>query len=142
MVGENPRKEEPMHSRPLPVIIAAALLALFSLLILTLPLFVASMIPAAVLYLGGTLGVAGLVAAGGLWTLKKWGFWLTIVTCAINILWAAPGLTVMLTTPLSAPLARSDPGVLVGFVLSLITVPAFVLVIALAMLPSSRRAYR
>jgi hypothetical protein len=118
--------------------IAAVLLALLSLLTSALPLFVAVLIPAVVLYSGVALGFAGLAATGGLWMLKRWGLWLTIVTSAINFLWAAPGLAVVLTTPLW----RSDPVVVTGFVLSLITVAAFVLVIALTVLPSSRRAYR
>src|SRR3954454_4494292 len=90
-----------MRSPPLPVIIAAVLLALLSLLTLALPLFVVEVIPPVVLYSGVALGLAGLAATGGLWMLKKWGLWLTIVTCAINILWAAPGLAVVLTKTLS-----------------------------------------
>src|SRR3954454_10492980 len=132
-----------MRSPPLPVIIAAVLLALLSLLTLALPLFVVEVIPPVVLYSGVALGLAGLAATGGLWMLKKWGLWLTIVTCAINILWAAPGLAVVLTKPLlTTPLSRSNPLVVIGFVLSLITVAAFSLIITLAVLPSSRRAYR
>src|SRR3954471_2843192 len=113
-----------MRSPPLPVIIAAVLLALLSLLTLALPLFVVEVIPPVVLYSGVALGLAGLAATGGLWMLKKWGLWLTIVTCAINILWAAPGLAVVLTTPsLTTPLSSpSAPLVVTGFVLSLITV--------------------
>ncbi len=127
-----------MRTRPLPVTMAAALLALFSLATLALPLIVIEAMPAVVVYSGVALGLAGLAASGGLWMLKKWGLWLTIVTCVVNIVWAVPGLAVVLTIPLS----RSNPVVVIGFVLSLMTVAAFVLVIALAVLPSSRRAYR
>ena len=127
-----------MRTRPLPVTITAALLALFRSATLALPLFVIEAMPAVVVYSGVALGLAGLAASGGLWMLKKWGLWLTIVTCAINILWAAPGLAVVLTTPLS----RSKLVVVIGFVLTVITVAAFVLVIVLTVLPSSRRAYR
>ncbi|MCA1729865.1 MAG: hypothetical protein LC751_10815, partial [Actinobacteria bacterium] len=34
----------------------------------------------------------GLVASVGLWMLKKWGLWLTIVVSVLNILSAAPGV--------------------------------------------------
>jgi hypothetical protein len=73
------------------------------------------------------LGVLGLVAAGGLWMLKRWALWLTIVVCVLNILAAAPGL--VFATELS------------GRLLAMIGVVGFALVILLAVLPGSRRAY-
>ena len=59
--------------------------------------------------------------------LKRWALWLTIVISVLNILAAAPGLVFA-----PEPAAR---------VLATIGVVAFVLVILLAVLPNSRRAY-
>src|SRR4051794_37353281 len=95
MVGEGPKKEEErsrMHSRPLPVTVAAVLLALFSLLNLASPLFPSEGVPAFIVYFGVGLGVAGLVGAVGLWLLRNWSVWLTIVVSVLNLLSAAPGI--------------------------------------------------
>ena len=80
-----------MRSRPLPVSVAAVIQALISLLNLPGPLLSGSEgIPAVVLYWGIVLGVAGLVASAGLWMLKKWGLWLTIVVNVLSALSTAP----------------------------------------------------
>jgi hypothetical protein len=84
-------------------------------------------VPAVVFYGGIVLGVAGLVAAAGLWMLKKWSFWLTIVVCVLNIQSAAPGVAF---APNAALQAAATVGVLVA---ALITV--------LVVLPASRRAF-
>ncbi len=64
-----------MSTRPLPVTVAAILMALISLAGLPGPLLPGSEdVPAVVIYGGMVLGVAGLVATVGLWMLKKWGF--------------------------------------------------------------------
>lgn len=82
-----------MSTRPLPVIVAAILMALISLAGLPGPLLPGSEdVPAVVIYGGMVLGVAGLVATVGLWMLRKWGFWLTIVVSVLNILSTAPGI--------------------------------------------------
>src|SRR5918998_3712257 len=74
------RRIAPMRSRPLPVSVAAIIQVLVSLVSLPGPLLPGSEgIPAVVLYSGIVLGVAGLVASAGLWMLKKWGLWLTII---------------------------------------------------------------
>ena len=78
------------------------------------------------LYSGIVLGVAGLVASAGLWMLKKWGLWLTIVVNVLGGLSAAPGVG-------AAPNAALQAAA-VAFVL------ISVLVIVLVVLPSSRRA--
>jgi uncharacterized membrane protein (DUF2068 family) len=120
------RRSKPMRSRPLPVTIAAILLVLGSLVNFLAPL----MLPAeagSVVYVIILLGVLGLVAAGGLWMLKRWALWLTIVVCVLNILAAAPGL--VFATELT------------GRVLATIGVVGFAVVILLAVLPGSRRAY-
>jgi uncharacterized membrane protein (DUF2068 family) len=84
-------------------------------------------VPAFVIYLGVVLGVAGLVAAAGLWMLKRWALWLTIVVSVLNILSAAPGLAF-------AP----NAGLRVA---ATVTVVGFALVILLVVMPNSRRAY-
>jgi hypothetical protein len=116
--------------RPTTVTIGTVLLALFSVLNLAFPLFASTGpegVPALIVYSGVVLGVVGLVAVAGLWTLKKWSLWLTIVVSVLNILSAAPGLVF-------AP----DPGLLVS---AIVTVVGLALIIMLVMLPTSRRAY-
>jgi hypothetical protein len=116
-----------MSARPLPVTVAAILLGLFSLANLLTPVLPMEGVPAFVIYLGVVLGVAGLVAAAGLWMLKRWALWLTIVVSVLNILSAAPGLAF-------AP----NAGLRVA---ATVTVVGFALVILLVVMPNSRRAY-
>jgi hypothetical protein len=115
-----------VRQRPQTVIIAAILLALLSLANLLAP-FILPAEAGSIVYLIIGLGILGLVAAGGLWMLRRGALWLTIVVCVLNILAAAPGLVF-------AP----D---LTGRVLATIGVVGFALVIVLAVLPGSRRAY-
>ncbi|HLL38439.1 MAG TPA: hypothetical protein VK357_02090 [Rubrobacteraceae bacterium] len=115
-----------MRTRPLPVTIAAILLVLLSLANFLAPL----MLPpeaGSIAYLIIAMGVLGLVAAGGLWMLKGWALWLTVVVSVLNILAAAPGL--LFATEF------------MGRVLATIGVVGFALVILLAVLPGSRRTY-
>ena len=117
-----------MRLRPQPVTVAAILMALISLVGLPGPLLPGSEeVPAVVIYGGIVLGVAGLVATVGLWMLKKWGFWLTIIVSVLNLLSAAPGVAF-------APNAALQAAATVGVV-----VPT--LIIVLVVLPSSRRAF-
>lgn len=116
-----------MRSRPLPVTVAAVVQALFSLLSLPGPLLPGSEgIPPVVLYSGIVLGLAGLVASAGLWMLKKWSFWLTVVVNVLGGLSAAPGVG---AAPNAVLQAAATAGVLIS-----------VLIIVLVVLPSSRRA--
>jgi hypothetical protein len=116
-----------MRARPLPVTVAAIIQALFSLLSLPGPLLPGSEgVPAVVLYSGIVLGVAGIVASVGLWMLKKWGFWLTIIVNVLGALSAAPGLV-------GAPNAALQAAALVGVLIS-------ALIIVLVVFPSSQRA--
>jgi len=115
--------------RPMAVTVAAVLLALFSLLgvvSIFVPAF-SEGVPALVVYGGAVLGVLGLVAAYGLWALKRWGMWLAIILSALNLLSAAPGLAFAPTTVL--------------FVAALVTVVGSALIIVLVVLPVSRLAY-
>jgi hypothetical protein len=116
-----------MRSRPLPVTVAAVLLTLLSLPNLASPLLPVEGIPAFVVYLGVVLGVGGIIGAAGLWTLRKWSIWLTIVVSALNLLSAAPGIT-------AAPNAALQ-------VAATLTVVVSALIIVLVVLPSSRRAF-
>ena len=116
-----------MRSRPLQVTVAAILMALISLLGLPGPLLPGSEgVPAVVIYGSIVLGIVGLVAAVGLWVLRRWGIWLTIVVSVLNLLSAAPGVAFAPNAALQAAA--------VGVV-----VPA--LIIGLVVLPPSRRAF-
>ena len=120
-----------MSPRPQPVTVAAILLALFSVMNFPGPWWYA--VPGAtevtqmfVLYSGIVLGVVGLVAAVGLWMMKPWSLWLTIVVCVVNILFNVSGLVMVLPGGLKVLIALQT----IGFVLTLV----------LVVLPSTRGA--
>src|ERR671921_2180700 len=120
-----------MSPRPQPVTVAAILLALFSVMNFPGPWWyavpgVAEVTPMFVLYSGIVLGIVGLVAAVGLWMMKAWSVWLTIVVCVLNILLNVSGLVMVLPGGLKALIAVQT----IGFVLALV----------LVVLPSTRRA--
>ena len=80
-----------MRSRPLPVAVVAIPMALFSPMNFPGPWWYAipgpmEETPMFVTYAGIVLGIVGIVAAVGLWMLKRWGLWLTIVVSVVNIL--------------------------------------------------------
>ena|SRR5215210_363439 len=116
-----------MRARPLPVTVAAVIQALFSVLNLLFPLLPTEGIPAVVVYGSVALGVVGLGASAGLWLLRRWSIWLTIVVSVLNILAAVPGIT-------EAPNAAWQVAATLG-------VLGFALVIVLVVLPTSRRAF-
>ena len=113
--------------RPLPVTIAAILLALYSVVDLVFPLLPTEGIPVFVVYASDALGVIGLIAAAGLWRVRKRSIWLTIIVSALNILAAAPGVAVAPNGALRAAATA--------------TVVLFALIIVLVLLPASRRAH-
>ena len=120
-----------MRSRPLPVTVAAVLLVLLSLFDFPLPwllLFpgVEEQPPAFVIYSGYVLGIVGLVVAVGLWMMKAWSLWATIVVCVLNFLLGAPGVVMAPGAALKAFIAVSEV--------------VAVLIIVLVVLPDSRRA--
>jgi len=120
-----------MPSRPLPVTVAAILMALFSLMNFPGPWWYAipgamEETPVIVIYVGIVLGIAGLVATVGLWLLKKGGWWATIIVSVINILLNLSGLAMVQGGALRATIAVQTIG--------------FILTIVLAVLPSARRA--
>ena len=120
-----------MSPRPLPVTIAAVLMALFSLMNFPGPWWylvpgAVEATPMVVIYSGIVLGIVGLAAAVGLWMLKRWSFWLTIVVSVVNILLNVFGLAIVPTVALQAVIAVQTVG--------------FVLVLVLVVLLDSRRA--
>ncbi len=119
-----------MRTRPLPVAVAAILLVLLSLTNFTwLYWFLfpgAEEPPAFILYVGYVVGVVGIVVAVGLWMIKRWSLWLTIVVCVLNFLLGLPGV---IFAPGVALKAFNEIAVIVA-----------VLIIVLVVLPDSRRA--
>ena len=121
-----------MRPRPQAVTVATILLALFSVPNLLFPLWAESIpreeeVPALVVYTTVLVGVAGLVGAAGLWMLRKWSLWLTIVVSVLNVLDAAAGVA-------GAPNAALQAA-------ATVMVVGFALIIVLVVLPSSRRAF-
>jgi hypothetical protein len=114
-----------MRSRPQTATVAAVVLAVFSLANFISPLLPSDGVPEFVIYLGVVLGIAGLAAAG-LWRLRKWSLWLTVIVSVVNLLSAAPGLAF-------APNAALR-------VAATITVVGSGIIIVLVVLPASRRA--
>ncbi len=119
-----------MRSRALPVTVAAILMGLFSVMNFPGPWWYvvpeAMEAPTFVIYSGIVLGLLGIVAAVGLWMLKTWSFWLTIIVCVLNILLALPTPAMVQTGELLALIAVQTVG--------------FILAIVLVVLPDSRRA--
>src|ERR687886_2798607 len=110
-----------MHTRPQTVTVAAILMALFSLMNFPGPWWY--LVPGAmeetpmfVIYSGIVLGIVGIVAAVGLWMLKRWGFWLTTVVLVVNILFNLSGVFMVHSGGLLAAIAIQT----VGFVLTLV----------------------
>jgi len=119
-----------MHSRPLPVPVAALLLVLLSLFGFPWPWMLlfpwAKQPPAIVIYTALVLGIVGLVIALGLWMMKAWSYWATIVVCVLNLLAGAPGAV-----------AGATAGI---HVLNAVLEVVALLIIVLVVLPSSREA--
>ena len=114
--------------RPLPVKIATVLLGLLSLASLAAPLLAqAGGPPMFVVAVVVIAGVAGLVAAFGLWGLKRWAMIVTVIVSAVNMVGGAPGIFVAPTTAL--------------WVSALVGILLWTLIIGLVVLPTSRRAY-
>src|SRR5215212_4390 len=93
--------------RPPAVTVAVVLLALLSVVTMVPPSLMAppaeaAEVPAFVTYLGFILGVVGLVAAYGLWALKRWSVWLTIILSAVSILLSVPPILFGLSVALFA----------------------------------------
>lgn len=117
--------------RPLPVTGAAILLVLLSLM--NFPLLWRLLFPgveeppAFVIYSGIVVGIVGLAVAVGLWMMKPWSYWVTIIVCVLNLLLGAPGIVLGPTAAIQVTVA--------------VTEVVAVLIIVLVVLPSSRRAF-
>jgi hypothetical protein len=111
------------------LITAAVILAALSLLGLALPLLAPATggPPLVIVIAAVVLGIVGLAAAAGLWWGKHWAAWVAVIVSILNGLSAAPGLA-----------AAPNPGL---FISSVVVVVGSALIIVLALLPSSRRAY-
>lgn len=114
-------------SRPLSVTVAAVLLAVLSLPNLIFPWLPSEGVPAFIVYVNVVFGVSSLIAAGGLWMLKRWSMWLAIILSVLGILAAMPGIG-------GAPNALLQ-------ILATTGIAGSALIIVLVALPYSRRAY-
>jgi hypothetical protein len=119
-----------MSRRPLALSVAAILLVFLSLFDFPWPYEIlfpgVEEPPAFVIYSGYVLGTVGLVVAVGLWMLKRWSYWATIIVCVLNFLIGAPGVVMA-------------PGAALKDLIAVTEVVA-VLIIVLIVLPDSRRA--
>jgi len=108
---------------PASLIGAIALLVLLSLFSASALLMPASIQPPPqVAYPALLFGIAGLVAAVGLWQQKRWGWVLAIIVAALSLLLAVPGIVV---APDGLPKAVSWALiVLYALVLVLLALPA------------------
>lgn len=84
-------------------------------------------VPAVAIYGGLVMGIVGLVAAAGLWQRKKWAAVIGVIATAINTLLTVPGIAFAPSTMLQVECAI---GVALG-----------IAIIALILMPASRRAY-
>jgi TIR domain len=88
------RRDNYMSAPPQIVVVTAVLLALLSLLNLISPLFTSggAWEGPGLFYDAFTVGVgvAGLIAAGGLWMRKRWSVWLTITVCVLSFILVFP----------------------------------------------------
>jgi peptidoglycan/LPS O-acetylase OafA/YrhL len=120
-----------LRTRPQPVTIAVVSLALLSLLSLISPVvtspFLQTDYPTIVHFLAIALGVLGLLAAGGLWMLRRWALLLTIIVSVLNILLAAPWIAVE---------SQATGKLLAG-----VTAAGFALILFLVMQQNSWRAF-
>jgi hypothetical protein len=121
-----------MRPRSLPVTVAAILLVLLSLFDFPFPWLLlfpgVEGPPAFVIYSGIVLGIVGLVVAVGLWMMKPWRLWSTIVVCVLNFLLGAPGVVMAPPAALKVAIAVTE----VEFAL---------IIVLVVVLPSSRRAF-
>ena len=112
-------------SRPQPVTVALVLFALVIIGNIVGPLLPSS---DGEIVFGIVSALIGIVAASGLWRLRKWGCIASVVVAALNLLLDAPAIAVTSSTPAK-----------VGAALSVLACFA---IIVLVTRPEARRAYR
>lgn len=113
--------------RPITVTIAAVMLVAMQLLAIVPTGEAPGDIPMFAVYTSVGAGIISLIAAAGLWRQKKWAAVTGGIMTAINVLVTAPG---MIFAPVIGLRIESIAGVAIGLV-----------IIALILLPVSRRAY-
>jgi hypothetical protein len=89
-------------------------------------------LPGFIYYYSIFAGVVGLIAVVGLWTLKRWGWWLSTSIAALSILASAP--YVVLYPHIGA--GGGTGGKVTAGVVAL----CYVLVLVLVVLPATRKA--
>ncbi|GHO90930.1 hypothetical protein KSF_009780 [Reticulibacter mediterranei] len=115
--------------RPTLLIITSFLLILATLLfwgIVLLPEDGGDSVPAIVLYASVILGVLGLVAAAGVFIVKRWGMWLAVVVSVFAIFFAISGVVFSYAMLMKG--------------LCTVLTALYVVVIVLAVLPSARQS--
>lgn len=117
------------RQHPASLTVAIVLLVLFSLVGLAGPLIPAhTQVPQAVVIASVILGIAGLIAAAGLWMRRRWAYWLAVVVSVVNFLSSAPGIP-------------GSPTLLLHVTSTVSTIAAIVIIV-LVLLPTTRRALR
>jgi hypothetical protein len=114
--------------RPATLTAAAVILAALGLLSLATPLLAAGGgPPLPIVIVALVFGIAELAAAVGLWRCKRWAAWVGVIVSLLNALSAAPGLSASLGSELLLSIVATLAGAVV--------------VVVLALLPASRKAY-
>jgi len=133
-------EDRSIRSRPLPLTVAAWLLVLLSLLNLYpagLLLFPIKPPPAAFsVYSGIVLTILSMVAAIGLWRLRRWSVWVTFAACVPSLVRIG---VLILGGLVSMRMGLMSPEVEAALV-AIALVP--ILIMVLVMLPASRRAFQ
>ncbi len=117
-------------ARPQPVTVAvvlSVLLIVLNLAALALPTG-GEDVPAFVIISTIVLSAAGIPAAIGLWLLRRWGFILTLIVMALNVLTSLPGI----------PFGPTPAIKLFAGLFALVSLAVLVLVLR----PEARRVYR
>lgn len=112
-------------SRPVPVIAAMVLFALMTVFSLITPFTPSGPSLPIVLYAGIVGGLGGLIALVGLGLMKRWGWLMTIIIAALNVLPAVAGVA-------GAP----TPGKQISAAIIVVNVVVLVL-----LLPAARKAF-
>jgi hypothetical protein len=114
--------------RPAVVTSASVLLLLLSLFSLSAPFQPTAIQPPLPVQIWAVVaGVAGLIGLVGLWSMKRWGWLLTVILAAASALLTIPGLFL--------------PPTLTGKAISVGLIVGYGLVFALLLLPSARSAF-